>query len=278
MVPESPPRSNRGDWTWELVTQFPRQGEWTESEYLSRSFEGLVEFSHGVLEFVDPLCPQDEGGPPSSKRGDWTWEMVTQFPRQGEWTEESYFALPDTRFIELKDGCLEFLPMPSWKHQYLARFLFRRLDAFVESRRLGEVMFTGLNVRLERDHVRVPDVVFVAAARLGDPRQVQELADLMIEVVSPSHKDRHRDLVEKRLDYAAAGIPEYWIVDPETETITVLMLPAGASEYAVHGEFRPGDTASSKLLDGFTVDVAACFSAAKGASDEPPQGQESVKE
>lgn len=213
-----------------------------------------------------------------SRRGEPVWELARCFPPQGKWTEESYFALPDTRFIELKDGCLEFLPMPSWKHQYLARFLFRRLDAFVESRRLGEVMFTGLNVRLERDHVRVPDVVFVSIARLGDPRQVQELADLMIEVVSPSYKDRQRDLVEKRRDYATAGIPEYWIVDPETETITVLTLPSGDSEYAVRGEFRPGDTASSKLLEGFTVDVAACFAAAKGASDEPPQGQESVKE
>lgn len=213
-----------------------------------------------------------------SRRGEPVWELARCFPPQGKWTEESYFALPDTRFIELKDGCLEFLPMPSWKHQYLARFLFRRLDAFVESRLLGEVMFTGLNVRLEPDHVRVPAVVFVSIARLGDPRQVQELADLMIEVVSPSYKDRQRDLVEKRRDYATAGIPEYWIVDPETETIIVLTLPSGSSEYAVHGEFRPGDTASSKLLEDFTVDVAACFAAAKGASDEPPQGRDSVKE
>jgi Uma2 family endonuclease len=213
-----------------------------------------------------------------SRRGEPVWELARCFPPQGKWTEESYFALPDTRFIELKDGCLEFLPMPSWKHQYLARFLFRRLDAFVESRRLGEVMFTGLNVRLEPDHVRVPDVVFVSTSRLGDPRQVQDLADLMIEIVSPSYKDRQRDLVEKRRDYASASIPEYWIVDPETETITVLTLPSGASEYAVHGEFHPGETASSKLLEGFTVDIAACFAAAKGASDEPPQGRDSAKE
>jgi Uma2 family endonuclease len=86
-----------------------------------------------------------------------------------------------------------------------------------------------------------------------------------MEIVSGSKVDRERDLIEKRSDYAQAAIPEYWIVDPETETITVLTLPAGQTEYAVHGEFKPGQQATSKLLDGFTVDVAACFAAGKGA-------------
>jgi hypothetical protein len=54
------------------------------------------------------------------------------------------------------------------------------------------------------------------------------------------------------------------IVDPETETITVLTFPAGKSEYAVHGEFKPGHQAASVLLPGFAVDVTACFAAGKG--------------
>ena len=87
-----------------------------------------------------------------------------------------------------------------------------------------------------------------------------------MEIVSESKDDRERDVVEKRKDYAQAGIPEYWIVDPETETITVLTLLAGQTEYAVHGEFKPGRTATSKLLDGFAVDVAACFAAGKEES------------
>jgi Uma2 family endonuclease len=81
-----------------------------------------------------------------------------------------------------------------------------------------------------------------------------------MEIVSSRPQDRDRDLVEKRTEYAAAGIPEYWIIDPERQTITVLTLDG--SEYRTHGEFKPGDAATSVLLPGFTVEVAPCFAAA----------------
>ena len=55
-------------------------------------------------------------------------------------------------------------------------------------------------------------------------------------------------MVDKRLDYAEAGIPEYWIVNPLDETVTVLFLADGA--YREHGVFRPGAHAGSALLPG----------------------------
>lgn len=67
------------------------------------------------------------------------------------------------------------------------------------------------------------------------------------------------DLVDKRRDYAEAGIPEYWIVDPRGETITVLRLRRGA--YLEQGVYRRGAAASSPLLAGFAADVAAVFDA-----------------
>ncbi len=82
-------------------------------------------------------------------------------------------------------------------------------------------------------------------------------ADLVAEVVSPDNPGR--DLVEKRIDYAEAGIPEYWIADPRDETITVLSLWEDA--YVEHGVFVRGDTATSPLLEGFAVDVTAVFDA-----------------
>lgn len=201
---------------------------------------------------------------PPSRIGEPVWELSRFYPRQGEWTEADYFALPDTRFVELKNGCLEFKSMPRRIHQLFARFLFLALHHFVEARKLGEVHFTGLNVRLEPGHVRVPDICYLSPRKLGDPREIQDLADLTVEVVSPHAEDRERDLVEKRADYARTGVAEYWIVDPETETITVLTLPAGQTEYAEHGVFHPGQTATSVLLPEFVVDVTACFAAGKG--------------
>jgi Uma2 family endonuclease len=57
-------------------------------------------------------------------------------------------------------------------------------------------------------------------------------------------------------------VPEYWIVDPQDEVITVLKLDGGAN--AVHGEFRLGERATSRLLEGFEVDVAEVFAAGEG--------------
>lgn len=88
----------------------------------------------------------------------------------------------------------------------------------------------------------------------NDPRRQNAYwlgADLLIEIVSPDDPDC--DTHVKRAEYAAAGIPEYWLVNPIDETITVLRL-AGA-EYAVHGVFRRGDTATSALLPGCAVGV-----------------------
>ena len=76
-------------------------------------------------------------------------------------------------------------------------------------------------------------------------------ADLVVEIVSPDHVER--DTVIKRADYAGAGIPEYWIVHPEEETITVLKLEENS--YGEHGIFCCGDIATSALLPNFTISV-----------------------
>lgn len=82
-------------------------------------------------------------------------------------------------------------------------------------------------------------------------------ADLVVEIVSPDKPER--DLVEKRYDYAEAGIPEYWIVNPLDRTMTVLRLDGDA--YVEHGVFGRGARATSALLPGFAVEVAAVFAA-----------------
>jgi Uma2 family endonuclease len=181
-------------------------------------------------------------------------------PRQGAWTEEEYLALDSNRLIEFTDGILEFLPMPKLSHARISRFLSDLLRRHVEARQLGEVFWAPVSVRLRSGKLREPDVFFL---RSGHPRtaDVPDGADLMMEIVSPDAQSRKRDFEEKRIEYAESAIPEYWIVDPETETITVLTLPEGATEYDVSGEYKPGQTAVSVLLPGFTVDVSACFAA-----------------
>ncbi len=186
--------------------------------------------------------------------GEPTWDIARLFPTQGNWSEAEYLALDTNRLVEFSHGVVEFLATPTFLHQQILKFLFKALEAFVEARKLGEVFFMGVRVRLEPGIYREPDVLFMSAEHAGRiNNEYWDGADLVMEVVSADEKDRRRDLKSKREEYARARIPEYWIVDPQLETMTVLTLDG--QSYVVHGEFKRGERATSKLLPGFAVDV-----------------------
>lgn len=196
-----------------------------------------------------------------SRVGEPAWEIAVLFPPQGGWTETEYLALQkrSNQLVELSDGYIEVLPMPSPFHQRVVRFLFRLLEQFVLGAGCGEVLFAPLPIRLKPGKFRDPDIVYLRSGRIVDPHHQPHGADLAIEVVSDDEEDRQRDLETKRAEYAEAGIAEYWIVDPREHTILVLALAGSA--YRVHGEFTRGATAASLLLSGFTVSVDAVFAA-----------------
>jgi Uma2 family endonuclease len=204
--------------------------------------------------------------PKKSTRGEPSWDIALLYPVQGEWTEEEYLALEngsENRMIELVDGTIEVLPMPDTYHQRMVLYLYRKVDDYGRKKRTGEALVAPLPVRLWEKQLREPDVVFVRSQRIKNPRKPPEGADLVMEIVSPGKENRDRDLKEKPKAYAKAKIPEYWIVDPEEETITVLTL-AGKT-YKVHGKYKPGQQAASKLLPGFSVAVSEVFAAGHGA-------------
>jgi Uma2 family endonuclease len=186
-------------------------------------------------------------------------EIAPILPAQGEWSEADYLWLTNrtNRLIELSDGRIEVLPMPTEKHQVISAYLYLALLTFIQ-RIGGKVFYAPLRLRVATERFREPDLLLLMAA--DDPRRHNEYwegADLVVEIVSPD--DPQRDLVQKRREYAEAGIPEYWIVNPQTETISVLRLDG--TKYAEHGVFQRGEQAASALLAGFQVSVAAVFDA-----------------
>lgn len=216
---------------------------------------------------MTPTIATMPDGPPMlsrpSQKGEPTWELAMFYPTQGEWTESEYLALPTSRLVELSDGCLEVLPMPTPYHQLIVFLLIRLLDAFVTAHSAGIVLFAPMPIRLGSGKYREPDIVFLRPGRLPDTKKQPEGADLAIEVVSDGPENRKRDLETKREEYAQAGISEYWIVDPEERCIIVLTLDG--KSYREHGKFGAGATATSVLLPGFSVNVDAVFAAGAGA-------------
>jgi Uma2 family endonuclease len=188
------------------------------------------------------------------------WDVALLFPSQGDWSEFEYLSLETNRLVELVDGNLDVLPMPSFLHQQLVWYLAEILRAFVQARQLGSVVFAPMPIHIRHRTFREPDVMFIPKKQDVKPTdRFLHDAGLIMEVVSADDKSHKRDYLEKRSDYAELGVPEYWIVDPQTERITVLVL--AGNQYRVHGEFAPGQQATSNLLDGFSVDVAAVFAA-----------------
>ena len=180
-------------------------------------------------------------------------------PPQGTWSDEEYLELTDrcNRLIEFTDGHVQELPMPTFTHQAVLLALYRLLHDYLAPRG-GVAMVAALCMRIRKGKFREPDILLLRDR--SDPRGQDRYwrgADLVVEVISPD--DPHRDRVEKRADYAEAGVPEYWIVDPADESITVLGLEG--STYVELGVHRRGDSATSRLLDGFTAPVTAVFDA-----------------
>jgi Uma2 family endonuclease len=201
--------------------------------------------------------------PTHSSEGD-AWEVATLFPAQGDWSEEEYLRLTDetNRRIEFTDGRLEFLPTTTEVHVSLVQFLYLALHGFVERDKLGKVHWAGIRLRIRPRKFRLPDVIFLHKDHYhARHNRAWDGADLVIEVVSEDPKDRERDYEQKLLDYAEAKVGEYWIVDHERRVVTVHRLTG--EQYAVHGEFTSGQRATSALLSGFEVDVAALFAAAE---------------
>ncbi len=190
---------------------------------------------------------------------EWKDMLEELLPPQGRWSEDEYLLLTDhrNRLVEFTDGFLEVLPVPTDKHQAILGFLYQVFLRFIDGQG-GTVRFSPMRLQIRLGKFREPDLLLLLSA--ADPRRQNRFwmgADLALEVVSEDKPER--DLVDKRGDYAEGHVPEYWIVNPQNETITVLRLRGDAYEEA--GIYRRGDVAVSTLLAGFSVGVASVFDA-----------------
>ncbi len=185
-----------------------------------------------------------------------TEDLLAVLPAPGEWRDEDYLWVTRNtrRLVELNAGKLEILPMPTQQHQLIVAALFLALHSHLAPK--GVVLFAPLRLRIEEGRFREPDLVAMRSA--ADPRRGDAHwtgADLVVEVLSPD--DPNRDLVTKRAEYALARVPEYWVVDPRTRSLTVLML-AGAA-YKEHAVYLPGSRVKSATLTGFDVPLDRFF-------------------
>jgi len=145
--------------------------------------------------------------------------MPHTWPRQGEWTVEEMWQLPDTgdRY-EVIDGVLYVTPSPSDEHQDAAYILARRLGSYLDRMPVGWVRMAPADVRFARDRGVQPDVYVAPLVAGRRPKGWQQIRHLLLaaEVLSSSTTDYDRE--EKRRLYQEHA-DEYWIVDLDARHI-----------------------------------------------------------
>ena len=166
---------------------------------------------------------------------------------------------------ELINGELFELPPESPENDFFALNL-RDLLIKVVRRQLVRVHTCEMQVRVlePKDPAnRYPDLVILRPEHLEIMQRRLTIKldmpppQLVAEVISPGKKNRDRDLIRKRAQYAARGIPEYWLVEPENQTITVLRLEG--EQYSEVGIFSGGDRIPSTEFENLELIVEEVF-------------------
>jgi Uma2 family endonuclease len=179
-------------------------------------------------------------------------------PEKDRYTYADYRQLPEGAPYELIRGHLVMSPSPTVRHQRLVVRLGTALHTYLQSSDVGgEVLLAPMDVHLFDDTVVQPDVLYVSPDRSDriEETEITGAPDLLMEVVSPSTS--HRDVFDKKRLYEENEVREYWIVDPDSETVEVHVLVDDA--FTVHERHVGNGTAASALLDDFTVDVGPLF-------------------
>lgn len=187
-------------------------------------------------------------------------ELAYELLSEQVWSEEAYLVFSEAfnRPMELSNGRLVVLPMPTLTHQRILKRFTNHVTDWLKENNVGEFLFAPHPVRLWPGKYREPDFMFWLNEhrdRMGERESGPP--DLAVEIISPSNEPH--DTETKFREYAQAGIPEYWIINPQARRVSVYTLDGRT--FKLSGQFNSGDHARSILLNGFKLAVDDLLSA-----------------
>ena len=142
--------------------------------------------------------------------------------KQGEYTVDDYYAIPDERRVELIDGVIYDMTAPSVIHQLILAQLYLLFEKCISGHKGEcEVFLSPCDVRLDNDNKTMlqPDIFILCRKYDLHAREITGAPDLTAEILSPS--TRSKDMLLKLNKYHNAGVREYWIIDPVHKEVYV---------------------------------------------------------
>ena len=178
-------------------------------------------------------------------------------------TLTEYLLLPyDGKRTEFVNSEIEYMSDPSVLHVAIIDALQEVLKAHIKAQTLSLSCLAGPSVEIPREgtnNIRKPDLTVCDRQQwrsmMGLTKAIfseNSPPALVVEVVSPGGGGATRDLVDKRLEYALAGIPEYWIINPDSGYVLILSLNETCN-YDELGEFRETEQISSTLFPHLVI-------------------------
>jgi Uma2 family endonuclease len=169
-------------------------------------------------------------------------------------TYHDYLLLPDDgKRYEIIDGDLFVTPSPVTRHQLIVGRFLHHMMTYLETHPVGTVFTAPYDVVLSDTDIVEPDLLLVlynGRAKITE-KNVQGPPDMTLEVLSPGTAARDRDLKRKR--YERFGVQEYWLIDPNQNTLEILALKSGRYVQACCAS-HPAECAST-LLPGLVLDL-----------------------
>jgi len=183
-------------------------------------------------------------------------------PARGGLTYDDYLKMDDGLRYELIEGELILTPSPNLWHQHLASNIEALLREHVKRYNLGLVLDAPFDVVPAENVVLQPDVMYISreSYRLLTENSLKGVPDLAVEVLSPS--TTRRDRLHKSRLYLRYGVKEYWVVDPDAQTLEVYS--AQENGWLLAGSYGPEDVLASPLLQGLEASCMEIFTLPEG--------------
>jgi Uma2 family endonuclease len=176
-------------------------------------------------------------------------------------TYEDFVLFPDDgKRHELIDGEHYVTPSPNTKHQAISVNLAGMIWGYLQQRPIGRVFMAPLDVVFSDFDTVEPDLLYLSNARVATvltPKHAKGAPDLVVEIGSKG--TRKRDETIKRRLYERFGVSEYWVIDPQIDTIKVYRRAGDRYKRAAELSLEDGDVLTTPLLPGLDLPLAKIF-------------------
>ncbi|MEC4670846.1 MAG: Uma2 family endonuclease [Nitrospirota bacterium] len=185
---------------------------------------------------------------------------MTQYTSSTKFTYEDYLLFPDDgKRHELIDGEHYVTPSPMTKHQRISRNLLGSLFVYIQQMRCGHLFSAPMDIVFSDLDVVQPDLLFISNTRASiiTEKNIQGAPDLLVEILSDS--TRKTDEIIKRKLYERYKVPEYWIIDPELETVKIYHLADQGYSRTAELSNESSDTLQTPLLPAWELALRKLF-------------------